>query len=147
MCSSDLEVVDLPEGGRLRRLGNVRFAFKNRPLPIHASARAAAKAALAAGDQGKFWEYHDALFAHQDALDPASLERYAAELGLDVDRFRRTMAADRTEASIAADEVEATRLGVQGTPTFFVNGRRLIGAQPLERFQPVVELALADARR
>jgi protein-disulfide isomerase len=127
--------------------GNVRFAFKNRPLPMHASARAAAKAALAAGDQGKFWEYHDALFAHQDALDPASLERYAAELGLDVDRFRRTMAADRTEASIAADEVEATRLGVQGTPTFFVNGRRLIGAQPLERFQPVVELALADARR
>ncbi len=127
--------------------GQVRFAFKDRPLPIHASARAAARAARAAGDQGKFWEYHDALFAHQDALDPASLERYAAELGLDVERFRRSLAAASTDAAIAADEKEATRLGVQGTPTFFVNGRRVIGAQPLARFQSSVEQALAEARR
>jgi protein-disulfide isomerase len=127
--------------------GKVRLAWKNRPLPMHANARAAAKAALAAGEQGKFWEYHDALFAHQNALDPASLERYAADLGLDVDRFRRAMASDRTEAAVAADDAEATRLGVTGTPSFFVNGRRIIGAQPLAKFQANVELALADAHR
>ena len=124
----------------------VRFAFKNHPLPMHPSARLAARAALAAGEQGKFWEYHDALFAHQDALDPASLERRARDLGLDVDRFRRAMADPRTDAAIDADEAEATRLGVTGTPTFFVNGRRLIGAQPLVKFQANVELALADGR-
>jgi protein-disulfide isomerase len=125
----------------------LRIAWKNHPLPMHANARAAAKAALAAGDQGKFWEYHDVLFAHQDALDPASLERYAADLGLDVERFRRAMAEGRTEAAIASDEAEGTRLGVTGTPLFFVNGRRIIGAQPLARFQASVELALADGRR
>ncbi len=125
----------------------VRVAWKNHPLPMHASARAAAKASLAAGEQGKFWEYHDALFAHQDALDQASLERYAGDLGLDVARFRRVMADASTEAAVAADDAEALRLGVTGTPTFFVNGRRVIGAQPLAKFQTVVELALADGRR
>jgi protein-disulfide isomerase len=124
----------------------VRLVFKNHPLPMHPSARAAARAALAAGEQGKFWEYHDVLFAHIDALDPASLERYARDLGLDVERFRRTMGDARTDAAIDADEAEATRLGVAGTPTFFVNGRRLIGAQPLVKFQAATELALADGR-
>jgi protein-disulfide isomerase len=124
----------------------VRLVFKNHPLPMHPSARAAARAALAAGEQGKFWEYHDALFAHQDALDPAALERCARDLGLDVDRFRRMMGDARTDLAIEADEGEATRLGVTGTPTFFVNGRRVIGAQPLVRFQSAVELALADGR-
>jgi len=124
----------------------VRFAFKNHPLPMHPSARPAARAAFAAGEQGKFWEYHDALFAHQDALDPASLELRAKELGLDLERFRRVMADPRTDAALEADEAEATRLGVTGTPTFFVNGRKLIGAQPLARFQAAVELGLSDRR-
>jgi protein-disulfide isomerase len=125
----------------------VRLAWKNHPLPIHASARAAAKASLAAAEQGKFWEYHDALFAHQDALDQASLERYAKDVGLDAERFRRVMADPATEAAVARDEAEGLRLGVTGTPTFFVNGRRVIGAQPLPTFQNAVELALGDARR
>jgi protein-disulfide isomerase len=125
----------------------VRFAWKNQPLPMHPSARPAARAALAAGEQGKFWEYHDLLFTHQDALDPASLDRYAKDLGLDLDRFHKTMADARTDAAIDADVAEATRLGVNGTPTFFVNGRRLIGAQPVTKFQSRVELALAEDRR
>ena len=127
--------------------GKVRVAWKNHPLPMHPGARLAAKAALAAGDQGKFWEYHDALFSHQDALDQASLERYAKDLGLDVPRFLRVMADGGTEAAIARDEAEATRLGVTGTPSFFVNGRKIIGAQPLARFQSEMERALAEARR
>jgi protein-disulfide isomerase len=125
----------------------VRFVFKNQPLPMHPSARPAARAALAAGEQGKFWEYHDLLFSHQDALDPASLDRYAKDLGLDLDRFHKAMADARTDAAIDADVAEATRLGVMGTPTFFVNGRRVIGAQPLPKFQSRVELALAEDRR
>jgi protein-disulfide isomerase len=124
----------------------VRLVWKNLPLPIHPSARLAALAAFAAGEQGKFWEYHDALFAHQDALDAASLDRYATDLGLDLARFHRTMADPRAEAAIAADEREAARLGVQGTPTFFVNGRRIIGAQRLAAFQVRVERALVETR-
>jgi protein-disulfide isomerase len=125
----------------------VRIAFKNQPLPMHANARPAARAALAAAEQGKFWEYHDALFKHQGALDPASLEGYAKDLGLDVERFREAMASDRSESSVRADAAEATRLGVEGTPTFFVNGRKIVGAQPLPKFQSAVEAALREPRR
>src|SRR5262249_17443022 len=110
------------------------------------SAHLAALAAFAAGEQDKFWEYHDALFAHQDALDAASLDRYAADLGLDLARFHRTMADPRAEAAVSADEKAAARLGVQGTPTFFVDGRRLIGAQPLAAFQDRMERALGETR-
>jgi protein-disulfide isomerase len=126
--------------------GRVRFAFKNQPLPFHDHARLAAKAALAAGEQGKFWEYHDALFAHQDALEPAALERYAQGLGLDLARFRKAMESERVEAALAADAADATRLGVQGTPTFFVNGRRIIGAQPIAGFRAAAAAALGERR-
>ena len=126
--------------------GRVRFAYKNQPLPMHEHARLAAKAALAAGEQGKFWEYHDALFAHQTSLDQAALERYAQDLGLDLPRFRRAMESDRIEAALAADAAEADRLDVQGTPSFFINGRRINGAQPIEKFRAAAETALADGR-
>jgi protein-disulfide isomerase len=125
----------------------VRIAFRNTPLPMHPNAPGAARAALAAGEQGKFWEYHDALFAHQSALDPASLDRYATDLGLDLARFHRVMASSAVDATLAADAAEAARLGVAGTPTSFVNGRRLIGAQPLPTFQASVDAALREAAR
>jgi protein-disulfide isomerase len=126
--------------------GRVRFAFKNQPLPFHEHARLAAKAALAAGEQGKFWEYHDALFAHQDALEPAALERYAEGLGLDLPQFRQALASDRLDEALVADAAEAAKLGVTGTPTFFVNGRRIRGAQPIAKFRALAEAALADGR-
>jgi protein-disulfide isomerase len=126
--------------------GKVRIVFRSQPLPFHEHAKLAARAALAAGEQGKFWEYHDALFAHQRDLDRAALERYATDLGLDLARFRAALDADRTGALVDADVAEATRLGVAGTPTFFVNGRRIIGAQPLAKFEAAVEEALADRR-
>ncbi|HTQ42066.1 MAG TPA: thioredoxin domain-containing protein [Polyangiaceae bacterium] len=111
--------------------GDVRVVFKNMPLPIHDHAWLAAKAALAAGEQGKYWEYHDALFAHPKALDRASLERYAADIGLDARRFTRDLDDARLEARLEADVADADALGVKGTPTLFVNGRRIVGAQPL----------------
>jgi protein-disulfide isomerase len=122
--------------------GRVRYAFRNNPLPMHDNARPAAKAAMAAAEQGKFWEYHDALFQHQDALDRASLDKYAEELGLDVRRFDEAMASDRIEKQVAADEADAHKLGATGTPQFFVNGKRLIGAQPVNVSRTAVDAAL-----
>ena len=130
-----------------RYRGEVRLVFKNQPLPMHERATLAAKAALAADEQGKFWEYHRALFAKR-ALDRDSLEALARELGLNVSRFRAAIDGDGVERRIGADLLEAQRLGVKGTPTFFVNGRRIIGAQPNEVFVAAIdeELALAKAR-
>jgi protein-disulfide isomerase len=124
--------------------GKVRIVYKNNPLPIHKSAKLAAKAALAANEQGRFWDYHDTLLEHQDALDPASLERYATDLGLDLARFRASMSSEALDAAVSADIAEAQRLSVRGTPTFFVNGRRVIGAQKIEAFRPLVDQALAS---
>jgi protein-disulfide isomerase len=121
---------------------DVRVAWKNHPLPFHKDAQLAAKAALAAHEQGKFSEYHDALFAHQKELDRASLERHAEDIGLDMTRFRAAMDSGRIEAQVAADSAEASRLGVAGTPTFFVNGRRVIGARPLADFRSTIDEAL-----
>ncbi|MEP7125009.1 MAG: thioredoxin domain-containing protein [Byssovorax sp.] len=124
--------------------GKIRVVFKNSPLPFHDHARLAAKATLAANEQGKFWEYHDALFAHQHDLDRASLERYAGDLGLDLRRFRAALDDARLDLAVEADITEAHRLEVQGTPTFFVNGRIVRGAQPLAAFRARVDQALAE---
>lgn len=110
---------------------DVRVVFKNLPLPMHDHARLAAKAALAAGEQGRYWEYHDQLFAHQDALDRASLERYADAVGLDPRRFARDLDGPELDARLDADESDAAALKVKGTPTLFVNGHRVVGAQPI----------------
>ncbi len=124
--------------------GKIRFVFKNNPLPFHERARLAAKATLAANEQGKFWEYHDALFAHQNDLDRAALERYAEDLGLDLRRFRGALDDARFDTVVEADVTEAHRLGLKGTPSFFVNGRLIRGAQPLSAFRATVDQALAE---
>jgi protein-disulfide isomerase len=85
----------------------------------------------------------DALLAHRDALDRASLDKYAKDLGLDLARFARDIDSPEAEARVAADEAQAHTLGVKGTPTAFVNGRRLVGAQPLATFKTNVEKAFA----
>ena len=117
----------------------VRVAFRHRPLPMHAHARLAAKAAIAAERQGRFWQYHDVLVAHRDALEREDLERHAHEAGLDVRRFARDLDDPAVEARLSADEKRGEALGVKGTPTAFVNGRRVNGAQPLSTW-----LAAAD---
>jgi protein-disulfide isomerase len=117
----------------------LKVAFKNQPLPFHANARLAAAASLAANAQGKFWEYHDKLFANQQALDRASLDKYAAELGLDMAKFKAALDSKKFDAQITADATEATSAGVDGTPTFFINGRRLVGAQPIEQFKAIIQ--------
>ncbi|MDB4937968.1 MAG: oxidoreductase family protein [Labilithrix sp.] len=122
--------------------GKVRVAFRHRPLPMHDHARLAAKASLAAEAQGHFWEYHDVLLAHRDALDRTSLEGYARTVGLDASRFAHDLDDPRFEARIDSDESEAAKLHVEGTPTAFINGRRIVGAQPLAVYRAAVERAL-----
>ena len=122
---------------------DVRVVFKHLPLPFHDRAPHAARAAIAAQNQEKFWPMHDRLFASGAKLDDDALIEHARALGLDVERFRRDLDDPTTTARLEADQAEARALGVQGTPTFFVNGEKLVGAQPLEAFTPLVQRALA----
>ena len=124
----------------------IRIVFKDFPLPNHAEAGKAAEAAHCAGEQGKYWEMHDRLFANQSALGVPALRQHAAALGLDTARFNECLDSGKHAASIAEDVKLGTELGVQSTPTVFVNGRPLVGAQPLEYFQAVVEEELARAK-
>jgi len=127
--------------------GKIRVAFKHQPLPFHPNAKPAAIASLAAHEQGKFWEYHDLLFAHQDALDRASLEKYAQELKLNLPKFRAALDSAKLDGAVAADSAEGSRVGANGTPTFFINGRQLVGAQPPEAFKAIIEEELKKVAR
>jgi protein-disulfide isomerase len=128
-----------------RELGeSMSFVFRNFPLTnSHEYALIAAEAAEAAGAQGKFWEMHDTLFEHQRALDPSHLIRYARDLGLDVERFERDLEQHTFVPRIQADFDSGVQSGVQGTPTFFVNGRLYQGSYDHESLRE----AIADAAR
>ncbi|MGE0785882.1 MAG: DsbA family protein [Sandaracinaceae bacterium] len=104
--------------------GRVRVVFKHYPLSAHPHAMPAARAAVAAGNQDRFWEMHDLLFEHQRQLEEEDLLGYAEQLGLDMDRFRADLAATETQDRIEEDKEAGRRVGVEGTPSFFVNGRR-----------------------
>ncbi len=101
-------------------------------------AQGAAEAANCAAEQGKFWEYHDRLFQNQQALQPPSLKQYAGELGLNTEQFSACFDSGKYRDDIAKDVQDAQRLGVSGTPAFFVNGRFISGAQPYEAFAQII---------
>ncbi len=122
--------------------GKIRIAFKQFPLPFHDKAHLAAEAALAANEQGKFWQMHDKMFANQQALDRPSLEKYAAELGLDMGKFKAALDSGKFKDKVDAEDKEGAAFGVTGTPTFFINGTRLVGAQPLESFKAAIDKEL-----
>ena len=113
--------------------------FKNAPLPFHQNAMPAAKAAMAAHLQGKFWEMHDKLFANQQAMDPASMEKYASEIGLNVDKWKKDMESDKVKKMIEKDQADAQKAGASGTPTFLVNGKQIVGAQPVDAFKKMID--------
>lgn len=123
----------------------VAFVFLHMPLSAHQYARVAAIASLAAARQGRFWDYRDALFANQKALAPADLEQHAAKLGLDVGRFRTDFRDPSLVRQLQADERVAQDLGVTGTPTFFINGRKVPGAQPAKTFEMLIDLQIRRA--
>jgi protein-disulfide isomerase len=118
----------------LRNFGDeVRYVYRHLPLnDVHQHAQLAAEAAEAAGAQGHFWDMHDKLFEHQDALTPRDLVGYAEELGLDVDRFRDELRRREHAPRVAEDVDDADASRVTGTPTFFINGRRHLGAYDVD---------------
>ncbi len=117
----------------------VRIVFKHLPLSIHPKAPAAHAAAEAAHRQGKFWEMHDKIFADQRGMSEAKYLAYAGEIGLDVEKFKTDIASSGVKKKIDADAQEAAKLGVTGTPAFFVNGRFLSGAQPFSAFKTLID--------
>jgi protein-disulfide isomerase len=128
--------------------GKVRLLFRHLPLDgLHPQARNAAEASWCAQDQGKFWEYHDLLFANAPKAGEDDLKHYAGQIDLDVNMFESCLSQNTHRDSIQRDIDEVTKLGMSGTPAFFINGRPLSGAQPLEKFVQVIdeELALAAA--
>jgi protein-disulfide isomerase len=125
----------------------VRIVFKHQPLHFHAKAPAAHVAAEAAHRQGKFWEMHDKIFADQKQMSPEKYEEYAAEIGLDLDQFRKDVASTEVKQRIDADKKEAAKLGSSGTPGFFINGLNLRGAKPLEAFKEVIDKELASKKK
>lgn len=114
--------------------------WKDFPLTsIHPEAFKASEAAHCAGDQGKYWEYHDRLFIDQRALQPPALKQHAAALGLDAAAFETCLDSGKYTQRVQAGLDTGTRLGIESTPTIFINGRQVSGAQPFEVFQSIVE--------
>lgn len=149
--------------------GKVKFVFRNFPLPFHENAEKAAEAALCANEQGKFWDYHDKLFANQNALTVDNLKTYAKDLGLDTSKFNSCLDSGTMEATAKKDAADGTSYGVGGTPSFFItkgslsvdpnyiikqsqanqliidlgnNDTVIIGAQPFSEFQKAIEKEL-----
>ena len=113
--------------------------FKHFPLEMHAGAPLAHRAALAAGEQGKFWEMHDLLFANRGTFTRPELLGLAAKLGLDAARFQKDLDGERLKLAVQADQAEGGRLGVDATPTFFVNGKKYTGAKSFEQLKQLVQ--------
>jgi len=128
-----------------RALGSqLRFVFRNFPLTkIHPEAEHAAEAAEAAAAQGAFWQMHDRLFERQFALDDDHLVEYAAELGLDADRIRGELEAGTHSAHVRDDFMSGVKSGVNGTPTFFINGVRYDGSWDLESLVAALNVSIA----
>jgi len=125
----------------------VRVAFKHLPLAFHNNAQIAAEASMAAHEQGKFWAMHDKLFENQQALDRPNLDKYAADLGLDVGKFKAALDSSKYRDYVQKDAAQAGTVGATGTPSFFVNGRSLVGARPFDDFKKLIDEELAKAKK
>jgi protein-disulfide isomerase len=121
----------------------VRWVFRDFPIAgLHPEAQRAHEAARCAGEQGKFWPYHDLLFERAPEVSPAALRAYAAQVGAEAAAFSQCLESGKHRAAVNADIETGTRLGVTGTPTFFINGQLLVGNQPLAEFQRLIEREL-----
>jgi len=121
----------------------IRFVYKDYPLPSHPEAFKAAEAGNCANEQGMFWELHDMMFESQDALDVTSLKSYATELGLDETAFAACLDGGRYTQQVEGDLAIGRDYGVSSTPTVFINGRVVMGAAPFETFDEIIKEELA----
>jgi protein-disulfide isomerase len=124
----------------------VRLVYRDYPLEMHPHARPASEAANCAHAQGKFWDYHAKLFKNQRELGEDKLKTYADQVGLDRTKFDECLRTKPYQAAIDKDLADGAKVGVNGTPAFFINGRMLSGAQPFEKFKEVIEEELASAK-
>lgn len=129
------------------KTGKVKFVYRDFPLEsIHPQARPAAEAAECAHEQGKFWEFHDKLFANQQGLSVDNFKKWAQELGLESTQFNDCVDSKKYADEVSKDLADGSAAGVSGTPAFFVNGHELSGAQPFSAFEAVIEAELAAAQ-
>ncbi len=126
---------------------DLKVVFRHQPLPFHKNAKVAAQAAMAAHAQGKFWEMEAKLFENAKALSEEKIEALAAEIGLDLPRFMKDWKSAEIERLVSADMEEGRRLGASGTPTFFINGRTLVGARPIGSLRQVIDEEIAKAAK
>jgi protein-disulfide isomerase len=123
--------------------GQIRFIYRDYPLSGHPEAQSAAEAANCAGDQDAYWEFHEALFGEQYGYGRSAYEQYARDLGLDVEAFTTCLDSNRYQDEVLNDFRDGIRLGVSSTPTFFINGTQVVGAQPYEVFKQLIDAELA----
>lgn len=126
--------------------GKVKIVFRHFPLSFHVNAQKSSEAAECANRQGKFWEYHDLLFKYGEAdgagLDNVSLKKYASDLGLDTNKFKTCLDNGETAEIVKKDLADGQAAGTSGTPSFYVNGTQLVGAQPFTNFSAAIDAAL-----
>ncbi|MEM7820665.1 MAG: DsbA family protein [Candidatus Aenigmatarchaeota archaeon] len=120
----------------------VKLIFKDVPIPYHTYAQKASEAAECAGAQGKYWEMHDKLFENHNALKISDLKQYAVDIGLDTEKFNECLDSGAMAGDVAADMADARQAGVDATPTFFVNGRKVVGVQPFSVWQGIINREL-----
>ena len=125
--------------------GDLRLVFMNFPLDLHPLAVPAAKAALAAHEQGEFWAYHDLLFNNQNRFEPESLLEYAETLGLQMHAFRDAMSREEYDDRITNEQSVGAQLGVRGTPSFLINGRLVMGSKSAADFRQIVDEEIHEA--
>jgi len=118
---------------------DVRLIFKQYPLDSHPQAMISAQASLAAQAQGKFWQLHDLMFANRTKLSRENIMRWAKDLGMDLNRFMNDMESAETKKTVLKDQADGDKAGVEGTPTFFINGQRYNGDLAPESIKPVID--------
>ncbi|MBS3059181.1 MAG: DsbA family protein [Candidatus Diapherotrites archaeon] len=124
--------------------GKVKLIYRDFPLSsIHPEAQPAAEAAECANEQGKFWEMHNKIFENQDSMSAASYKQWAAELGLNTTQFNSCLDTSKYEGEVLADFSDGSNAGGSGTPTFFINGQKIVGAQPFSSFKAVIDAELS----
>jgi len=140
-CSRGWQVMKQVEEDYVKS-GKVKIIFKNFPLSFHPQAQPAALAALCAGEQGKFWEFHDKLFANQNLLGDSLYSQTATELKLDLAKFNSCYQSQKYLSQINSEMKDGQSKGISGTPGFLVNGQAVIGAQPYSVFQQIIDAEL-----
>jgi len=127
--------------------GKIRFVTRDFPLSFHENAMRGAVAARCSAEQGKFWDFRNTLIANASQLQADKIAVYAQNASLDVPKFKACLDSDKYKAAIDKDMADGSKVGVNGTPAFFINGRMLSGAQPFDKFKEVIDDELANAKK